>query len=132
MIDVIKFINDRYDYKFDQDQYQVADLWKVMALKDGRLVGDCEDYALTVLWYLSGESLMKFVWNLLTYRARIWYVTVPGGGGHALLEFDGKFIDQWKMEWTPKNVYEGVFDFKFYYNPLIVLRKLITGYYFKG
>jgi hypothetical protein len=57
-------------------------------------------------------------------------------GGHAVLEYEGLLVDNWKKEWTPRSLYEKDYaqykwEYKFYYNPLVVVKKLIQGKFWK-
>lgn len=64
--------------------------------------GDCEDYSLTLALILSG-SLWKFWSNIFTRRMKIHFVRVMGSGsGHALLEYNGHYIDNNFGAWTTK------------------------------
>jgi hypothetical protein len=61
--------------------------------------GDCEDFALTLLYRLSGMSMLKFWWNVLTLQAVFWYVIAPTGQGHAVLWYKGKWADNTMKNW---------------------------------
>lgn len=134
-IKAVEKVNSLFEYEYDKDQYQAADYWRVLDVSLDKDQGDCEDYALTVAWLLAGQSRWKFLWMLLTKKFRICFVTV-NGGGHAVLEHDGLMVDNWKRCWTPRTTYETDYAeykwmFKFYYNPLVVCKKLIQGKFWK-
>ena len=128
-------VNNVFEYQYDSDQYQVADYWRVLDMSQDKDQGDCEDYALTVGWMLADQSPMKFLWMILTKKIKICFISYVDGG-HAVLEYEGLLVDNWKKEWTPRSIYEKDYaqykwEYKFYYNPLVVVKKLIQGKFWK-
>ena len=91
-------LNSTWAYKYDIDQYASKEHWKIM--KKHPYVGDCEDYALTLLYLISGKSMLKFWMYLITGKAQIRRVITKNGGGHAILRFG----DMWADNWTKKFV----------------------------
>jgi predicted transglutaminase-like cysteine proteinase len=91
-------LNSTWAYKYDIDQYASKEHWKIM--KKHPYVGDCEDYALTLLYLISGKSMLKFWMYLITGKAQIRRVITKNGGGHAVLRFG----DMWADNWTKKFV----------------------------
>ena len=59
------------------------DAWRIHG--PGPVVGDCEDFALTLAWRLAGESWWRFLWHLVILKSVVWYGTSPRGAGHAML-----------------------------------------------
>ena len=98
-------VNDLFVYEYDTVQYDAADYWRVLDVDAEKDEGDCEDYALTVAWLLAERSRFKFLKMLLTGKFKICYVTV-NGGGHAILEYEGMYVDNWKRQWTLRSEYE--------------------------
>lgn len=99
----------KWQYRYDSEQYGMSDAWKIIYSEDssGKLVGDCEDYALSVLWRLAGESSLKMCWLLLTHQAGIclvgpskWKVS------HAVLKYKGEYVDNWTRKFGPKSAIE--------------------------
>ena len=80
-------LNSTWAYKYDIDQYASKEHWKIM--KKHPYVGDCEDYALTLLYLISGKSMLKFWMYLITGKAQIRRVITKNGGGHAVLRCGG-------------------------------------------
>lgn len=78
-----------------------ADKWVI-----GRLTGDCEDFALTVLYRLHGNSKARVVKALLTGKARIIRTEARKGVGHAVLEYRGYYIDNIGKRWLERFPYE--------------------------
>jgi hypothetical protein len=99
--------NNRYSYKFDS---KGRDQWRV--LKPNALDqyhGDCEDYSLSVLYYvICKESWLKFWWLLITFQAKLCYVVTKKDGGHAVLRYGDQYIDNWTKEWVTKSGMEKV------------------------
>ena len=131
----VEKVNSLFVYKYDKDQYNMADYWRVLDVSSEEDEGDCEDYALTVAWLLAEESRLKFLWMLLTKKFKICFISTSGGG-HAILEYQGLYVDNWKRKWTTRDQYERDYakyewTFKFAYNPLIVIKKLIQGKFWK-
>ena len=134
-MEAVQKVNSLFEYEFDKDQYNVADYWRVLDVNAEKDKGDCEDYALTVGWLLAGQSRLKFTWMILTKKIKICYISTSAGG-HAVLEHDGLMVDNWKRKWTPRNMYEQDYamyewKYKYFYNPLVVLKKLIQGKFWK-
>lgn len=103
-----------------------GDQWRIPKIED-KILGDCEDYALGVLYYVvCEESLFKFWRYLLTGRAKIHYVK-NDGEGHAVLQVDGEYIDNWTKDWVSKRHMEAVghkFHFLFYLTYQVALKML--------
>ena len=98
---ILDTFNSLFEYKADQ-----GDQWRIPKIVNGKILGDCEDYALGVLYYVIAEkSLFKF-WLLLLTKAKIHYVR--NNGGHAVLQLDGKYIDNWTKEWVSKQEMEAL------------------------
>lgn len=83
-------IHKRFNYVSDNDAYPEhrtflngynADVWQLLP-ESGE--GDCEDFALTLRWYLNSRGITGT--NFLTIR-------VEGLGYHAALELDGWVMD---------------------------------------
>ncbi len=106
---IVSSFNKKWKYRYDKDQYGMADAWKIIYSEndEGKFVGDCEDYALSILWRLSGESHLKMWWLLITHQAGIclvgpnkWKVS------HAILRYKGEYVDNWTKKFGPKSAIE--------------------------
>lgn len=72
-------LNARFVYK-----PEAANKWRI--LKDlGQVWGDCEDYALTLIWLAEGKSMLRFWLALLTFKYCLWRCKSPNGVGHVVL-----------------------------------------------
>lgn len=122
MANKLYILNSLFKYKSDPNK---KDVWNILDLGvSGE--GDCEDYALTALYYLSDKSLLKFWWELITFQSSIHFVTL-GGVGHAVLEYNGIYIENTKKSWMNE------IEFKRYVTPVKrfmpwhVARRLLMG-----
>ena len=95
----LKDFNTLYNYKYDPDG---RDLWRVIKPVEEVYRGDCEDYALSVLYYVvCKESWLKFWWMLFTFSAEICGCDTKNGG-HAVLRVGSMYIDNWTKEWVDR------------------------------
>lgn len=88
----------RYEYLAD-----TVNSWRVLNSTTGPLRGDCDDYAVTMLYITEGNNKNKFWEALRRDRARIYIVTGYGGGKHAALWYRGKgWTDSQNRFWGPR------------------------------
>tara|TARA_B100002019_G_scaffold237890_1_gene212823 strand:+ start:638 stop:1039 length:402 start_codon:yes stop_codon:yes gene_type:complete len=107
MFDIeVSHLNNTWKYRRDMDQYGKKDYWKVM--KKPPYEGDCEDYALTMLYLISGKSWLKFWMYLFTFRAKLCLVTTKNGQGHGVLKFRKMYIDNWTKKFVTKEEMEAI------------------------
>jgi len=111
--DAIKTVNAKFKYKKDG----VIDRWRVMG---SNMSGDCEDYALTIT-YLHSENWKTFFWRWMTGYYKMWFVKTKNGNGHAVLEVEGKFIDNFYRALVPEMK---LHEFKWVYPRFMLLGKL--------
>jgi hypothetical protein len=99
--------NIRYEYKYDAKS---RDRWRVLKPDaDGMFRGDCEDYSLSVLYYVvSRESWLKFWFYLITFQAHLCGCYTKNGGGHAVLRFHNDYIDNWTKQWVDRDHMKGL------------------------
>ena len=119
----LQTLNENYVYKYDRK----LDSWQVMKLENGKYYGDCEDYSLTVLFCIVSNGSWFTFWKLLFTKAKMHYV--ENNGGHAVLQVDGKYIDNWTKEWVTKEHMESL-GHKFHryqYLPFQVALKMLIG-----
>lgn len=77
-----------FEYKTDKDQYDKLEHWMdtaelEAALQRGKLVGDCDDFALACRHLLWDEGIPN----------RLVLCEIPGYGGHLVLEVEGYILD---------------------------------------
>ena len=86
----LKQLNKNYIYRTDKEQYGVDEYWEEMKpSKEGKYIGDCESYAITVRRNIEGFENWDYYWCTLS------------GNGHCMLS-DGKFMidNNTKEVWT--------------------------------
>lgn len=95
----LEVMNREFEYTTDKESYGFADVWRIM--KPGQMKGDCEDFAMTLLWLMAGMSKRRMIWWLITRKARIHFLrNLNTGSGHVELEFEGAFVDNIVKEWN--------------------------------
>jgi len=100
----LKDFTERYVYRYDPKSY---DQWRIPKLEDGKYQDDCDGFLLGVLYYVvCDESLFTFWYQLIFGQAKIHYV--DNNGGHAVLQLDGEYIDNWTKEWVTKEHMESL------------------------
>ena len=124
----LKNFTENFVYKYDPSY----DQWRILKLEDGKYQGDCEDYSLSVLYYVvCDESLFAFWYQLIFGQAKIHYV--DNNGGHAVLQLDGMYIDNWTKDWVSREHMESLGhkfhkrDYLFYQVALKMLYTKIRG-----
>lgn len=122
----LDYLNKHFIYT--RDEY--VDNWNLMCENDqGKLLGDCEDYALWVAYHLlSDKSWMKLFWNILTRKIKFHFVRVRhSNNGHAILEHDGLFIDNNWRRWVKVADMTLLYNFKWRMPLPFILIKLAIG-----
>lgn len=87
----------------DGFEYEIGSLldgWRFVDRK-----GDCNDFALTVLYHCLG-SKWRVAWAILTLQAIFWHVASPQNKGlhriwgrHTVLKYKGEYIDSTNRAW---------------------------------
>jgi len=77
-------LNTRFTYRRD-----TGERWTILR-GDGPVQGDCEDYALTLIWLYEARSILRFWFGLLIFRYVIWHCVSPGGEKHAIVWCRGR------------------------------------------
>lgn len=94
---------ENFEYKADHKRW---DSWRVLKPDhDGKYRGDCDDAAITMLYFLVGESYLKLLWALVFSRYKIVYVTGSGDFAHAMLQDGDEYIDNIFKAWGSKKFY---------------------------
>lgn len=94
-----KFVNENFVYVPDRKKHVLPDVWEV--LQGERLEGDCEDYALTLLFLLEGPSWYQVFKALLTRKAGFHLLKDKETGEfHIQLEYEDLFIDNIIRKWN--------------------------------
>jgi hypothetical protein len=91
-------------FVYKADRLPLYDSWRVMREKNGMLHGDCDDFAVTAFWLLSGRHLGRFLLHaLLTHSYRFHYTTSKSGVPHLVASYEGQFFDNWSRKALPKD-----------------------------
>lgn len=113
-IDAIADLNSRYTWT---QKGTIGASWRIMKDTVGPLEGDCEDYALTVLWLLCERSGLRFWKMLLKGDAKLYVaLTQPGNllSAHAMLWVKGKgWIESTHRTWSAAAPYKPLRSFTF-------------------
>lgn len=97
MTNSLSFVQKRFSYRQDNG----SDKWKIHKTL-GEFHGDYEDFALTLLWHLSDQSMLRFWWNLMFRRAVIWHVASHDGQEYTVLYWRGMYADNMEKSWYGK------------------------------
>lgn len=108
--DAILYVNERFEYMPD-DPDSWFEKWR-MGFESGRLRGDCEDYALTLLRVINGGSQRKAIKDLMTKTAKLWVYEGKEGDRHIELEYDGAHACNITKHWHKGNKLERVYGYK--------------------
>ena len=102
----LKDFNIRYEYKYDAKS---RDRWRVLKPDaEDMFRGDCEDYSLSVLYYVVCRgSWIRFWLSLITFRAQICGCESKSGG-HVVLRVGRRYIDNWTKEWVDRDHMKGL------------------------
>ena len=98
--DALREVSDHFVYLSDRDQFGKRDCWFIMEERPYR--GDCEDFALTVLYQIKGKSVFRMLMSLAVGRSKIHFCTAPDGALHSTLRYDGLYSDNWQRTWLTK------------------------------
>jgi len=111
-------LNRRFMYRSDKfDGYSL--------MKGDVLRGDCDDYALTAAYVLSGHSWIKFWWKLLTLQIQFIPVEAPAGR-HVMLWCEGKgYICNITRKFNKNRPFPK--NFPWYYPAPWILMKMVFG-----
>jgi hypothetical protein len=128
----VKYVASKFEYKKDSDFF--IDQWFVMKDKDGKFIGDCDDFTMTCLWYFYGCSLLSFIWNvIIANKAKIYQVTDINGEDHIIGFVDGYYFDNWSMEALEENKFfeKTKHVVKMKHNFFTIWLKTIVGLFFR-
>ena len=99
----------RFEYRSDGK----VDTWRILKPNgNGTYIGDCDDFALTAL-YLTTGSLWRFWAALIFGSAKVYYVVTSTGGGHAVMRYKGRYIDNWSRDWVSRGFMERTYGHAF-------------------
>lgn len=114
---VARYMRTHFTYQRDPG----FDTWSFLTA-DGKIKGDCEDFALTVLYLLCGQSRKAARRAIMRGDAQIIYTSL-NGRGHAVLRYNGCYIDNTQPRWAE----EWRFGKRITYPRLVVAVKLLLS-----
>lgn len=123
----VEHLNETWKYLYDDDQYG-SDTWAIM--KEPPYEGDCEDYALTLLWLMSGKSMVNFWINVITMQAQLRRVRMKRGGFHVVLKVGDLYADNWTQKfvtWEEMEAQCGHTKYLWMYDPILVVLKMFIS-----
>jgi hypothetical protein len=89
-------------FVYTSEPKSFIDPWFVMPVKGGKMYGDCDDYAITVLYRTLG--FWGFVWRvLIKHDAKVMFGYTRSGEGHAIGVLDGLWFDNFSLKAIPKD-----------------------------
>lgn len=105
MIEKLKRFVQRFMYVPEK-----KDSYRLLLDEDGLLMGDCDDFALTASYIMSGEKKWKMWWNLITFQHVIWSCkSHTSGNRHAVLWVRGEgWIDNIYPYFRDKSIHKKV------------------------
>jgi predicted transglutaminase-like cysteine proteinase len=91
-------LNSRFVYKLDSEQFGFNEVWLGLQDVNGKLVGDCEDYAISVKNKVSGFKNWNYYWCKLN------------GEGHCILSNGVDMIDNNVQRMTSLDNYKKMYE----------------------
>ena len=128
MQDELVEVVGNFTYVSDSDQFGKREAWYIM--KEKPYKGDCEDFALTILYNICNRKIFVMMMSILIGRSKICYTKSPRDGGHAVLRHRGLYTDNWQKEWMTKQDYldKGYTFHRFLFWAYTTSVKLFLGY----
>jgi hypothetical protein len=101
--EAVEYVRQRFSYTSDQNIFGIFDHWSVMREQNGKMYGDCDDFALTSIWKACDSNILTFFVNVfILHTYRIWFVTTRTGGKHAVGYANGLYFDNWTKKAVSK------------------------------
>lgn len=99
----VMLVANRFQYK--KDSNFLLDSWSVMKDRNGVFYGDCEDFSLTVFWYLSDRNLLKFLFNLFFGKYKLIWCKTLDGQYHFYGKVNGLCFDNYTRRTLPEDAF---------------------------
>jgi len=125
--EAVRQVANKFHYKKDKT---FIDTWSVMREQDGKMYGDCDDFAMTCIWYACDKSLLKFIWHvLILHQYRFYNCKTFDGGTHAAGYAQGKWFDNWTLSAVNKSefIHKTHHNIRYFYVLPVILIKIIFG-----
>ena len=102
-VEILEDVSKNFTWVSDMDQFGKREAWYIMREKPYE--GDCEDFALTVLYNIKDRSVFKMLLSMTFLQSKIHYCTAPNGVLHNTLRYKGWYTDNWEFKWRTKEEY---------------------------
>lgn len=134
IVDAVKWVGERFVYMYDK-KMPISDAWFVMPERqDGKLRGDCDDFALTCIWLACDRNVWKFIWFVvILHKYRVYFSKAPNGENHLVGYADGLWFDNWTREALPKDQFLDRTKHKilFFYPSVNILIFMFFGMFYR-
>jgi hypothetical protein len=98
--EVVNYVSSKFVYKADP---RFLDYWSVMTENNDQMLGDCDDFALTCIWKICDENVLKFIFNvMILHKYRFYFSMTNDGQKHLVGYAEGLYFDNWSREALPK------------------------------
>ena len=115
--------------------FGLIDYWMVMKEQNDTLSGDCDDFAMTVLWERCDRDLLSFIVNVvILHRFRMYFAMTKTGERHIIGYADGIYFDNWTRVAFPRKEFLDKTEHKiwfFFPSPLMVI-PMIVGLFMRS
>lgn len=120
--DAVDYVGKRFKYRSDP---KIFDYWFVMPERDGVVIGDCDDFAITSIWKICDGNIFKFLLNVfILHRYRIYFAKTVNGEKHAVGYAQGMYFDNWSRKALSKEAFLDRTKHKMYFffpSPFMIL-----------
>lgn len=128
IVDAVKYVREKFIYRTDP---KILDYWTVMPERNGRMLGDCDDFAITAIWLTCDRNLFKFIVNvMLLHKYRFYFAKTRTGERHLVGYASGLYFDNWTKSALSKEEFLAKTGHKIYFffpSPIMLL-PLLSGF----
>ena len=132
--DAVKYVSEKFVYLSDKKMV-AFDAWFVMPERpDGKLKGDCDDFALTCIWLACDRNIFKFILNvLILHKYRFYFSIAANGEKHLIGYAQNCWFDNWSLEALPEDQFFKKTKHKklFFFPSPTVLIFMVFGLFYK-
>ncbi len=130
-VEILEDVSKNFTWLSDADQFGKREAWYIMREKP--YLGDCEDFALTVLYNIKGRSVFKMLMSMTFLQSKVHYCTAPNGVLHNTLRYKGWYTDNWEYKWCTKESFikKGYKFHPLWYWSWTAMWKLVAGYFIR-
>lgn len=103
----IEEVNKKFKWVSDRKSDDMLDSWRICRTdSEGNLIGDCEDYSLTVIFEYYDRDWKKFIWfYLILGRFMIYTTKTENGTWHAITRHGDVYFDNWTKRPLDRNMF---------------------------